>query len=113
MRQLNSKIPRKCYDIENSDSNQLDFSINHMMFVSTQYKLVDQFNDQEEYKRLKMRFHAVLGKKEEEVWSSVKIFKVMNISREGMFEGLLHNFRYFMLKENNVACDFLIADITP
>ena len=58
------KFQKKSYEIENIDFNQLDFPINHMMFISSQYQLVDKFDDKEEYNRLKLRFYAVLGKKE-------------------------------------------------
>lgn len=60
------KAPKKCYEIENSNFNRLDFPIDHMMFVSAHYQLMDKFEDKEEYKKLKMRFNVVLGKKEEE-----------------------------------------------
>ena len=83
------KNPKKSYDIENIDFNQLDFLINHMMFIPARYQLIDKFEDKEEYKRLKLRFHAILGNKEEVVWSLVKMVKVLNISRESLFENLL------------------------
>lgn len=104
------KIPKKSYEIENSDFNHLDLPINHMMFVSAQYQLVDKFDDKEEYKKLKLRLHTVLGKKEEEVWSLVKIVKVLNISKDALFEGLLQNFQYYVVRANNVACDFSMVD---
>ena len=56
--------------------------------------LVDKFEDKEEYKKLKLRFHVVLGKKDEEVWSLLKIVKVLIVSKDKLFEGLLQNFRY-------------------
>ena len=71
---------------------------------------MDRFDDKDEYKRLKMRFHAGVGKKEEEVWSLVKIVKVMNISRENLFKGLPQNFCYFVVRANNVAFDFSLDD---
>ena len=60
-----------------------------MMFISAQYQLVDKFDDKEVYKKLKLRFHAVLGKKKEEVWSLVKIVKDLSVSKDKLFEGLL------------------------
>lgn len=83
------KFPKKSYEIENTDFNKLDIPISHMMFIYAQYQLIDKFDDKDVYKRLKLRFHVVLGKKEEEVWSFVKIVKVLNISRECFFESLL------------------------
>lgn len=82
------KFAKKSNEIENSYFNEMDFPINHMMFVSARYQLVDRFKDKDEYRRLKIRFHATLGKKEEEVWPPVKIIKVFNITRESLFEGL-------------------------
>lgn len=73
------KVPKKSFDIENSNFNQLDFPINHMMFVSPQYQIIDKFEDKEKYKKLKMRFHVVLGKREEDMWSVVKIVRVLGI----------------------------------
>ena len=81
------KRSKKSFETENSDFNQLDFPINHMLFTSPEFKLANNFNDKNEYKRLKIRFHAILGKNEDEVWSLVKIVKVMKIKRETLFEG--------------------------
>lgn len=81
-----------------------------MMSISSQYQLIDKFEDKDEYKRLKLRFHVVLGKPEEEVWYPVKIVKVLNIYRENLFEGLLLNFLYHAVRANNVACNFSVAD---
>lgn len=47
------KEPKKIYEVQNSDFNQDDFPINHMMLITSQYNLVDHFNDKEEYKRKK------------------------------------------------------------
>ena len=56
-----------------------------MMFISAQYQIVDKFEDKEEYKRLKLRFHAVIGKREEDIWSLVKIVNVLNILKDVFF----------------------------
>ena len=61
------KTPRKSYAIENSDMNQLDFPINDMMFITAQYKIIDQFKNQDDFTHMKLSFHAVLGKDQEEV----------------------------------------------
>ena len=45
-----------------------------------------------------MCFHAVLGKNEEEVWSLVKIVKLILIAPDSLFEGVLHNFRYNVVR---------------
>lgn len=67
------KVLKKTFATENTDYNQLNFLINKMMFLSSQYQIAKKF-DEEEFKRMKYRFHAVPGKKEEEIWSLVKIF---------------------------------------
>lgn len=53
-----------------------------------------------------------MGKNEDEAWSSVKIVKVMIVIHENFFEGLLQNFRYVVLRANNVVFKFTIADST-
>lgn len=45
-----------------------------------------------------MRFHAVLGKNKEELWSLVKIVKLISIALDSLFEGVLHNFRYNVVR---------------
>lgn len=45
-----AKVPKKNFDIGNSNFNQLDFPINKMMFISSQYQIVDKFEDKEEFK---------------------------------------------------------------
>lgn len=99
------KIPKRSYEIQLC----LD-QVDHVMFISSQYKLIDKFEDRDKYKRFNLRFHAILGKHKEEVWSLVKIVKVLNICRESLFEWLLQNFQYYMVRANNVACDFSVAD---
>lgn len=37
------KIPKRSYEIKITNFNQLDFSINHMMFAAAQYHLIDKF----------------------------------------------------------------------
>lgn len=74
------KRPNKSNDIENSHFNQLDFSINNMMFtfsefklanspmfIFSEFKLAESFKDKEKYKILKIRFHEVVSKTKEEV----------------------------------------------
>lgn len=48
--------------IEIFDFNQLDFPINRMLFTYPQFKVVDNFKDQNQYKNLKIRFHDILAK---------------------------------------------------
>lgn len=73
------KWPNKSYDIENTNFNQLGFSINHLMVAFSQFKFSESFKDKEEFKKLKSRFHAVLGKSKEDVWSLVKIVRIISI----------------------------------
>lgn len=62
-----AKVLKKSFDIENTNFNKLHFPINGMMFISSQYQTVDKFEDMEEFKILKLRFHAFLRKREEEI----------------------------------------------
>ena len=86
------KKPRKSYAIEICDMNQLDFPVNEMMFLTAQYKTVDQFKDKYDFIHMKLRFHAVLGKEQEEVWSLVKIVQVISITKDVFFENMLQKF---------------------
>lgn len=83
------KRHKRSYDIENTNFSQPNFPINHLMFAFNQFKLAESFEDKDEYKRLKIRFHVVLGKSEEEVWSLVKIVKVISIVPDVLFQGLM------------------------
>ena len=94
--------PRKSYAIKNSDMNQLDFPINEMMFFTAQYKVVNRFNNKDDFSLRKLRFHAVLGMEQEEVWLLVKIVQVLAISKGEMFKNMLHNFRYHVVRANKV-----------
>lgn len=84
--------PKRSFDTENTNFNQLDFPINHQMFSYSQFKLAKSFNDKDEYKKLKIHFHAVLGKSKEEVWSQVQIVRVISIVLDVRFEGSVQNF---------------------
>ena len=59
---------------------------------------------------MKLRFHAIVGKEQEEVWSLVKIVRVISVTKGVMFENMIKNFRYHFMRANNVTCDFSIAD---
>lgn len=69
-----------------------------MLFTSSQFNFADNLNDKDKYKKLKIIFHAVLGKTEDEVWSLVKIVNVMTIMPDVLFEGLLQKFRYVAVR---------------
>lgn len=59
---------------------------------------------------MKFRFHVVLGKKEEEVYSLVKVTRVLGIEKGILFEGMLQNYRFHVVQANNVTFDFSVAD---
>lgn len=88
----------------------MDFPFNHMTFISDQYQLVDKFEDKEECKNLIMSFHVVFRKKEEEIWSLVKIVMVLGIRKDRLFEGLLQNFCLHVVRANNMTSYFSVAD---
>lgn len=48
------KVMKKSYDVKNSNFNQLDFPVNHMLFTSSQYKIIEKFNVKDEFERFKM-----------------------------------------------------------
>ena len=104
------KKPKKSYATDNSYLIQLDFHINKMMYLSSQYQIVDKFDDREEFKKLMFRFHAVLGKEEEEVWSLVKTVRVLNICKDVLFEGVLQNICYHVIAANNTKFTFTVAN---
>ena len=103
-------FPKKSFDIEKSDFNELGVPINEMMYISSQYQIVDKFEDKEEFERLKLRFNAVLGKTEEEIWSLVKIVKVLKFSKDVLFKGVLQNFKIHFVRANNVSFEFSVVD---
>lgn len=49
------------------------------MLTFGKFKLPKNFQDDEAFKNVKIRFHVVLGKKEEEVWSLKKISRLITI----------------------------------
>ena len=51
----------------------------------------------------------MLGKNQVEVWSLVKIKRVTT-KKDVMFENLLQNFCYFVVRADNKPFDFSIAD---
>ncbi|KAL7612549.1 hypothetical protein Lser_V15G06652 [Lactuca serriola] len=104
------KKPKRSYDIANSDNCQLDFPINEMLFITAQYKISEKFDNPDDYTHMKIRFHAVLGKNPDEVWSLLKIKKVLTIKKDVLFEDMLQNFRYFVIRVDNKQYDFTIAD---
>lgn len=87
-------VKHQKYAIEDTYFNQLDFIVNHSMFTFAQFKLAENYNDPKEFKKLKIPFHAVLGKTEEDVFSLVKIVKIISINLDTLFEGVLQNYRY-------------------
>ena len=40
----------------------------------------------------------------------MKIVKVFNITKDVLFEGVLQNYRFHVVRANNVACDFSVVD---
>ncbi|KAL7607148.1 hypothetical protein Lser_V15G19426 [Lactuca serriola] len=104
------KKPKRSCDIANSDNCQLDFPINEMLFITAQYKISEKFDNHDDYIHMKIRFHVVLGKNPDEVWSLMKIKKVLTIKKDVLFEDMLQNFRYFVIRADNKQYDFTVAD---
>ena len=59
---------------------------------------------------MKIHFHAVLGKAPEEVWSLIKIKKVINMKKDVVFESTVQNIKYVVARANEKTCEFMIAD---
>ncbi|CAI9263004.1 unnamed protein product [Lactuca saligna] len=97
------KIPKKSYVVTKSDLNQLDFPMN-------QFRSEVKCKDVDEGKKMKIRFHAVLGKAPEEVWSLEKIKKVNSIKRDVIFENVIQNIKYSVIRSSGKTCDFTIVD---
>lgn len=81
-----------------------------MMFRDEQFDLANNFENKEEFRRMKYHFHVVLRKNEDVVWSSVKIVRVLNVSKDVLFKGMSQNYRFFVVRENNVVFDFSVAE---
>lgn len=56
------KIPKKSYDTENTNFNQLEFPINHLMFSLSQFKLAESLKDKDNFKKSKICFDVILKK---------------------------------------------------
>ena len=80
------------------------------MFITAQYKVSEKFENPDDYTHMKIRFHVVLGKEQDEVWSLIKIKKVVAIKKDVLFENMIQNFRYHVIRANNQAIDFCVAD---
>lgn len=60
------------------------------MFMFSQFKLENNFHEDENFKFVRMTFHVVLGMKWEEIWS-LKIIRIKVISKDCVFKNLLQN----------------------
>lgn len=83
---------KNSYDVEDIEFNQVDFPVKYLLFVFPQVKVVECYKDKDEFKKMKIRFHVVLRKSEEEAWSLVKISKLVLITLDALYEGVLQNF---------------------
>ncbi|CAI9280723.1 unnamed protein product [Lactuca saligna] len=72
-------------------------------------KLTENYKDPDEFKKLNIRFYVVLRKNEKDMWSLVNI-KLISITHDTLIEGVLKNYRYSLVRENNVLFDFTITD---
>lgn len=61
--------PKKSYDVEDTKFNQLEFLLNHSLFIFPQFKLAESYKDKDEFK--KMQIHFSCGAWEEWVRSIV------------------------------------------
>lgn len=61
---------------------------------------------------MKIHFHVVLGMKEEDVLSLVKVVKQISITPNSMFEGVLQYYLYSVVRASNVMVDFTISNFS-
>lgn len=61
---------------------------------------------------MKIHFHVVLGMKEEDVLSLVKVVKQISITPNSMFEGVLQYYLYSVVRASNVMVDSTIANFS-
>ena len=76
------KKPKQSYVVSNADMSHLDFPINEMMFLMPQFKILDKFKSEDNYNYMKPHFQAVLTKAPKEIWSLIKIKKVISIKMD-------------------------------
>ena len=81
-----------------------------MMFIMPQFKDEGNFKEKDEGTHMKIHFHVVLGKAPEEVWSLIKIKKVISMKKDVVFENTVQNIRYVVARANGNICEFTIAD---
>lgn len=74
------------------------------------FKLTESYKDKDEFKKLKILFHVVIRKNKKDMWSLVKIAKIVSIAHDVLFEGVLKNYRYSVVRANNILFEFTIAD---
>ena len=81
-----------------------------MMFTMPQFKAEGSFKEKYEGTHMKIRFHAVLGKVPEDVWSLIKIKKVISMKKDVIFENKIQNIKYVVARADGKTCEFTIAD---
>ncbi|CAI9282257.1 unnamed protein product [Lactuca saligna] len=101
--------PRQSYVIENIEFSQLYFPVSYSLIMFSQFKLVENYQYREKLKNLKIRFHAVLGKIEEELWLLVKIIKFLSVTPDVILEGVLQNFCYKVVHANKMLFELTIS----
>lgn len=80
------KLPKESFAIKNSLMSQLDFPFNPPMLTFVQFKLDDNFHEDENFKFLNMLLHDFLGQSEEKIWSLKNIIKLISILKDALFE---------------------------
>lgn len=51
-----------------------------------------------DFKEPKKRFHDVLGKDKEDIWSIKKIVKILNVMKDVLFEDTFQKFKYKVIR---------------
>ncbi|KAI3508745.1 hypothetical protein L1887_23758 [Cichorium endivia] len=86
------KLPKQNLSIGNTNEYQLDLPFNTKMFAHKQFTIKMGKEGVDTFSELKIIFHAVLGKPENEVWILKKIIGLINIDTYVYFEDTLKNY---------------------
>lgn len=82
------------------------------MFKFHQFNLPHNFAETPAHKHIKIRFHSNHAQEEDKVWSLNKIVKLLNISKDMMFENAFQNIRFKVVRGEQVSYEFTVADFT-
>ena len=80
--------------------------------MEEQFEVADKYKNKIKYGHMRFHLHVVLGKLEEEVFSLMKITRVLGITKDVFLEGMLQNYRFHVVRSHNVTYDFSVANFS-